>query len=127
MKIEVSIAEGPLGPASPLDAPDAGAVVVFEGVVRPREGDQAIAALDYSTYDPMARNMLERLAADVARRYALIALRVEHSRGRVGVGERSFRLAVASAHRGEALAAVEEFIDRLKRDVPIWKAPLGRS
>jgi molybdopterin synthase catalytic subunit len=39
-------------------------------------------------------------------------------------GQCSFRLQVASAHRAEALAAMTEFIDRLKRDVPIWKSPV---
>jgi molybdopterin synthase catalytic subunit len=49
---------------------------------------------------------------------------VEHSRGRVAAGECSFRLRVAASHRPEALRAVEEFIDRMKRDVPIWKTPV---
>jgi len=39
----------------------------------------------------------------------------------VAVGEVSFVLIVESAHRAEALAAMADFIDRLKQDVPIWK------
>jgi molybdopterin synthase catalytic subunit len=31
---------------------------------------------------------------------------------------------VYALHRAEALAAVGEFIDRMKRDVPIWKTAL---
>jgi molybdopterin synthase catalytic subunit len=127
MNVEVSIVDGPLPPGRDLDAPGAGAVVVFEGVVRPREGDARIAALDYSTYDPMAQRMLERLAREIGERFGLLTLRVEHSRGRVGVGERSFRLTVAASHRREALAAIDEFINRLKRDVPIWKVPIGSA
>jgi molybdopterin synthase catalytic subunit len=30
-------------------------------------------------------------------------------------------------HRAEALAATGEFIDRMKRDVPIWKSPLNTT
>ena len=39
----------------------------------------------------------------------------------MGVGERSFRLQIAAPHRQEALAAMAEFIESMKRDVPIWK------
>ena len=85
---------------------------------------RALAALDYQSYDPMAERQLDSLARDVAREYGLLALLALHSRGRVGVGEISFVLTILSAHRAEALAAMAAFIDRLKRDVPIWKSPV---
>ena len=72
----------------------------------------------------MATNALTDLARDILHKHALIAITVEHSRGEVLAGERSFRLAIDSAHRKEALAAMDEFIDRMKRDVPIWKSPI---
>lgn len=97
-------------------------MLMFEGIVREREGDAAITALDYRTYDPMAERMLRKLAEDVATRFGLIDVQVEHSRGRVPVGQCSFRLTVSAEHRKEALGAMDEFIDRLKRDVPIWKS-----
>lgn len=125
MSIEIAITDGALGPGSVTDPCGAGAVAMFEGVVREREGDTVISALDYRTYDPMAERMLRRLAEDVARRFGLVHVRVEHSRGRVAVGLCSFRLVIAAEHRKEALAAMDEFIDRLKRDVPIWKSPVG--
>jgi molybdopterin synthase catalytic subunit len=54
-------------------------------------------------------------------RHGLVAILVEHSKGFVPVGQCSFRLLVAGTHRRESLAAMSEFIDRMKRDVPIWK------
>jgi molybdopterin synthase catalytic subunit len=39
----------------------------------------------------------------------------------VPVGACSLRLLVAAAHRKPALKAMDEFIDALKRDIPIWK------
>lgn len=122
MSVRVAIIDGPLSPRAPATAgPSAGAVVVFEGVVREREGDGAIVALDYEAYEPMASRMIEAVGRDVVTRHGLVSLSCEHSRGRVAVGERSFRLVIAAPHRKEALAAADEFIDRLKRDVPIWK------
>jgi molybdopterin synthase catalytic subunit len=58
--------------------------------------------------------------------HRLIALRAEHSHGLVPTGQCSFRLQITSAHRGEGLAAMDEFITRMKRQVPIWKIPKWR-
>ncbi len=101
-----------------------GATLVFEGIVRATELGRAIRALSYEAYEPMASNTLTELARDILCKHALIAITVEHSRGEVAAGERSFRLAIESAHRKEALAAMDEFIDRMKRDVPIWKSAI---
>ena len=101
-----------------------GATLVFEGIVRANEQGRAIRALSYEAYEPMATNALTQLARDILRKHTLIAITVEHSRGEVLAGERSFRLTVDSAHRKEALAAMDEFIDRMKRDIPIWKSPI---
>ena len=101
-----------------------GATLVFEGIVRANEQGRAIRALSYEAYEPMATNALTELARDILCKHALIAITVEHSRGEVLAGERSFRLAIHSAHRKEARAAMDEFIDRMKRDVPIWKSPI---
>ncbi len=122
MKLAVRIVDGPLAETAPVWAPPgAGAVVCFEGVARPTEHGEPIATLDYEAYEPMASRELERLAREVLHEFGLLGVLVEHSRGRVAVGERSFRLRVAALHRKEALAALERFIDRLKQDVPIWK------
>ena len=123
--VGVRIADGPLPPAPPSRPPDgAGAVLCFEGIVRPEEDSRPLAALDYEAYQPMAEKLLRRLAEEVSARHGLIEVTVEHSRGRVAAGECSFRLTVASRHRPEALRAVEQFVDRMKRDVPIWKTPV---
>lgn len=105
-----------------------GASLRFEGIVRRAESSPShqqhlrdLAAIEYQTYDPMAQRELAGLAHEVAVRRGLEAIVVLHSRGRVAPGECSFVLEVRSAHRAESLAAMTEFIDRLKRDVPIWK------
>ena len=125
MSVDVHITEGPL-PARPpaWRHENAGAVVCFEGMVRPREGEHRISALDYDVYEPMAAEQLQRLAEEQVQCRGLIGACVEHSRGRVGVGQCSFRLRLASTHRKEAIAAMDVFIDRMKQDVPIWKKPV---
>ncbi|MCC6970029.1 MAG: molybdenum cofactor biosynthesis protein MoaE [Phycisphaerales bacterium] len=112
-----------------------GATLRFEGIVRrdePTPGAPAgetppirsLSALQYQSYDPMAQAQLASLAHGIAREFGLLALTTLHSRGRVRVGEISFVLTISSAHRAEALTAMMAFIDRMKRDVPIWKTPV---
>jgi len=129
MSVEVRIVDGALKREgyNPISPEGAGAVVVFEGIVRPTEGDQKIEALDYEAYEPMASGKLEEIATSLNESHGLIGMVVEHSRGRVDVGACSFRLTVSSAHRREAIAAMSEFIDRLKQDVPIWKKPVRKG
>jgi len=121
MKANVQIHDGPLPDAAPWRLDGAGAVIGFEGVVRPTEAEQPIAGLRYETYDPMAENELHRLADEALHRFGILAVRVEHSRGVVANHACSFRLRIASAHRKEGLAAMDWYIDQMKRVVPIWK------
>ncbi len=120
--VVVRVQDGPLpAEAVPFFQEGAGAVIVFAGLVRPLEDGRTIVALDYEVYEPMALRVLEALAGEMLQTHGLLGIVVEHSRGRVEVGECSFRLQIAAPHRQEALAAMAEFIDRMKRDAPIWK------
>ena len=124
MSVEIHIVEEAVGPEQTASAEGAGAVLVFDGVVRAMEEGRELVALEYEVYEPMATQQLVALAGDVVRSHGLIGLRCVHSRGRVAVGACSMRVTICSAHRAAALAGMGEFIDRLKKDVPIWKKPL---
>ncbi len=129
MSVTVTIVEGPLGRHEIGAGGDAchafggavGAEVVFDGIVRRMEGEAEIEALEYEAYRPMAENELANLAQRMIDTHGLIGVDVWHSEGRVPVDAVSFRLVIRSAHRKEALAAMDEFIDALKVDVPLWK------
>ena len=92
-----------------------------------RNGQWTIEALDYEVYSPMAERVLESIARDEGRRSGVLGILVRHSRGRVAVGEVSFVCEIASAHRAEGLEALGSFIDRMKREAPIWKRPVPAS
>jgi len=125
--VVVAIVDGPLGPAQPWSAEGAGAILSFEGVVRPTEGGSAIDALDYDAYRPMAESTLTDLAQLMITDHGVTAVAVEHAVGRVAVGEISFRLRIASEHRAEGLAAAADFISLMKQDVPLFKVPVVRE
>lgn len=123
MSVRVRIDEGAL-PVVTEGVAGAGALVCFEGVVRAQEEGRTLAGLRYEAYEPMATRELTALAERTVERHGLLGIEVWHSRGMVRVGEVSFRLVVRSAHRAEGLAAMGDFIDEMKRDVPIWKTPV---
>jgi molybdopterin synthase catalytic subunit len=122
-KTSVTISDGPLpsGPPDQTAELTTGARLVFEGCVRPLEDGRPIQALDYEVYDGMAERQLQRLAETALQRFAVLRVRVHHSRGIVPVGQCSFRLLIESQHRQEAFDASQWFIDTMKVDVPIWK------
>lgn len=131
MTTTIHIIDGPLRPhtpdLNPADPGGAGAVLAFEGIVRPLEDNRPLLALDYTIYEPMATLQLTRLAGALITKHNLLSITAWHSRGRVRVGQSSFRLIIRSHHRAPALAAMSEFIDRLKQDVPIWKTPIWKT
>jgi MoaE-MoaD fusion protein len=114
-----SLHAGPLRDAA--NQPGAGALVVFEGVVRSPSEGKDVLWLEYEAYEPMAIAQMERIVAETRARWPVTALFLHHRLGRIEVGETSV-IAVASApHREEAFAAGRHLIERLKADVPIWK------
>ncbi|QSR85601.1 molybdenum cofactor biosynthesis protein MoaE [Methylacidimicrobium sp. B4] len=124
MGISISLIDEPIERPSipfPLDG-SSGAVVEFFGIVRGREGGEPIAALDYEAYRAMAQKELERIAEEVSDRGVCHDLVLIHRLGTVPVGEPSLYLRVAAERRGSAFRIAEEVIQRLKADVPIWKA-----
>jgi molybdopterin synthase catalytic subunit len=98
----------------------AGGVALFVGTVRDHDGGRRVVSLGYEAH-PTALGALRDIADEVARRHDVIALAGVHRVGLLEVGDLAVVAAVACAHRGDAFAASEEFVDQLKARVPIWK------
>lgn len=101
--------------------PDAGAIATFLGTVRNATHGTAVLHLEYEAFDDMAAQEMARIAEHVVEAHGCLRVAIWHRTGRVGLGEPSVAVAVASAHRAPALAACTEAIDTLKQTVPIWK------
>jgi molybdopterin synthase catalytic subunit len=104
-----------------VEAPGAGAVVLFHGTVRNKTADRRVTHLEYEAYPAMALAQLKRIGAEVAKAHGLLGVACAHRIGRLEIGDTAVVLAVSSPHRKAALDAIDDFIVRLKRDVPIWK------
>src|SRR5262245_35829267 len=82
-----------------------GAVVSFLGVVRDREAGEAIRALEYEAFVPMAEHQFHRLLDQLANQWPVESVRMVHRIGPVLAGEPSLWVEVIAPHRGEAFAA----------------------
>jgi molybdopterin synthase catalytic subunit/molybdopterin converting factor small subunit len=100
---------------------DAGAIATFTGTTRAHSRGRDVIQLEYEAYEGMAEAEMERIAASLKERYALVDVSIHHRVGIVEVGETSVVIAVSSAHRADALAACADAIDTLKGSVPLWK------
>jgi molybdopterin synthase catalytic subunit len=122
MKIEIIFTQERIViPALNLPSREIGACVEFQGIVRELEEDQALSGLFYEAYEPMARTLLETHFSELAALHRCDAVLFIHRLGWVPVGEASLFVRVISAHRGESLRFLADAVDRLKKDVPIWK------
>lgn len=98
-----------------------GGLVTFTGSVRSATRGRAVLKLEYEAYAPMAEKKLAEIAGEASARWPGVRIAIVHRIGTLLPGEKAVVIAVASPHRGEAFAACQFTIDRLKQDVPIWK------
>ncbi len=110
----------------------AGAICTFSGLVRSTSRDQQgnwhddIEFLNYEAFAPMAEAKLREIALEVATKWDA-ACAVLHRVGKLGVGETSVVIAVASAHRAASFEACRFVIEEIKVRVPIWKRETARD
>lgn len=105
------------------DEDRAGAIATFTGRVRAKDGpeDRPTEHLEFERYDGVARERMADLRADLESRDGVHAVRLHHKTGVVEAGEDIVFVVVLAGHRGEAFSAVQDGINRLKDEVPLFK------
>ena len=101
----------------------AGGIAVFLGTTRAEThaDGRELVALDYEAYAEMAEGQLGDLAARAREKWPVVSLTILHRTGRVGLGEASVLIAVATPHRAAAFECCRWLIDTLKAEVAVWK------
>lgn len=106
--------------AALVEGATSGAVATFAGVIRNHDHGREVVGIDYSAH-PSAERILTQLAEDVISEFGVDAVAVSHRVGSLGIGDVALAVAVASAHRREAIAAASELVERVKATLPVWK------
>ena len=100
-----------------------GAVALFVGVTRKDfvDGNQVVA-LEFETHLPLVHVVLKDLVAQYREENPQLAhVYIHHRVGKVPLGEGNVVIAVSSGHRKATFRALEEIMERLKANAPIWK------
>ena len=100
---------------------DIGAHSIFLGQVRSDvlEG-KTVSAIDYTTYEEMALEQMHVIREAIFEKYPLTCMHIYHSLGTVKAGEISLFAFTSSKHRKAAIAACEEVVERIKKELPVW-------
>ncbi|MGA9080678.1 MAG: molybdenum cofactor biosynthesis protein MoaE [Halobacteriota archaeon] len=101
------------------DIHKAGAILTFTGVVR----GEALA-LEFDIYEGEAQQRISSIAHDLTAIEGIVDVKIYHKSGRVNKGEDIVYIVVAAAHRQEGFKALRDAIERIKKEVPIWKKEL---
>ena len=104
-----------------------GADIRFHGVVRDREDDRAISAIDYTCYQEMAERELEKITSELSEKFPQGRLFIHHRIGEVAAGEASLLIRAQMPHSAEAFALAQEALKMVKETVPVWKKPIFRE
>jgi molybdopterin converting factor subunit 1 len=105
----------------------AGGIVTFTGVVRRQSRGRNVERLEYEAYRAMAEERLLAIATEIERAVPGTRVAILHRVGTLRVGDVAVILAASAPHREEAFAAARECIERLKKEVPIWKKEVGED
>ncbi|MGA8855758.1 MAG: molybdenum cofactor biosynthesis protein MoaE [Candidatus Bathyarchaeia archaeon] len=103
---------------------EAGAVGCFVGVVREdpvRESEAKVVRLEYEAYTDVALKRMQEIRDAIKRRPGVIEVSIHHVIDTLKVGEPSLFVAVLGKHRQDVFPALSETVERVKKEVPIWK------
>lgn len=100
--------------------PTAGAVATFCGRVRNHDEARAVVSIHYEAH-PDANAVIRRVAQEVAERSGACRIAVQHRVGLLEVGDAALGAAVSASHRRDAFQALEQLIEAVKLQLPVWK------
>ncbi|AEN06341.1 molybdopterin synthase [Halolamina sp.] len=117
--LESLIAEAKESP----DAHRSGAIATFTGRVRRKdaEDDSPTTHLKFEKYEGVAQDRMDTIAVELEEREGIFDVLFHHRTGVVADGEDIVFVVVLAGHRREAFRTVEDGIDRLKDEVPLFK------
>ncbi|WP_424013472.1 molybdopterin synthase [Halorubrum xinjiangense] len=111
------------------DAERSGAIATFTGRVRARDDpdDDRTTHLAFEKYEGVAEARMGDIADELEARDGVFEVRMHHRTGVIEAGEDIVFVVVLAGHRREAFRTVEDGIDRLKDEVPIFKKEATES
>jgi len=77
--------------------------------------------LEYEAFEQVAVKKLQDLRSELVNKHGIVDVSIHHVVDRLKVGEVSLIVAVLGTRRRFVFPVLEEAIERVKKEVPIWK------
>lgn len=99
----------------------AGAIGSFTGIVRGVTANLQTQFLEFEEYSELAKQKMEEICSELKEKEGIVEVVMHHRTGILYKGEDIVYVVVAASHRKQLFPVLMEAIERLKREVPIWK------
>ncbi|MDY6865200.1 MAG: molybdopterin synthase [Halobacteriota archaeon] len=109
---------------SSSDIHKAGAIGTFTGIVRGVAGGVEVKALEFEKYAGVAEEKINHIVEDLKAREGVLEVLIHHRSGYIETGNDIVYIVVLGAHRSQVFSALSDAIERVKKEVPIWKKEL---
>ena len=126
----IQITDKPISPeivVNQAKTSDSGCVVTYVGLIRDNSRGKPVLSVEYRDADGKAADRLNDIAAEVQHKFPVNKVVIYHRTGKLNVGDINLVVAVAAAHRGEGLAAVQYAVDAFKDKLPTAKKETYRD
>lgn len=98
----------------------AGAIVTFNGRVRNHDDGTGVVSIDYEAH-PNAGSVVQKIANEVAAGSGACKIAIQHRSGHLEIGDVALGAAVSASHRDEAFRLLENAVEQVKLQLPVWK------
>jgi len=99
-----------------------GAIVTFTGIVRGyTHKEEAVRKLEVEASDEEANKAIARISNELRAKPGIIDVLICHFVGEFNVGDDLVYVIVVGKSRKESFEALEEAVERYKKEVAIWK------
>lgn len=101
----------------------AGAVATFTGRVQVEDhpAEDPTTHPEFERYDAIARERMTAIREEFIEREGVVDVLLHHKKGVVEAGEDIVYVVVLAGHRDQAFRTVQDCIDRIKDEVPLFK------
>ncbi|MFQ6086540.1 MAG: molybdenum cofactor biosynthesis protein MoaE [Candidatus Bathyarchaeia archaeon] len=99
-----------------------GAIAMFIGLVRGETiTGETVEGLELEAYKEKADEILENICKELQAKDGIVDVQIHHLTGKFHVGEELVYVLVAGSHRSHVFPALEEAVERYKKEAPIFK------
>ncbi len=99
----------------------AGALVIFEGMVRNHNQGLGVKSLEYQVYHELALKEGAKILQEARDKFNLHEVRAVHREGHLSLGDVAVWIGATASHRDDAFKATRFIIDEIKHRLPVWK------